>query len=321
MEGLKPKGFDRRLEYSIDLLRKAEKLALRYDADNGYYLAFSGGKDSQALYHVAQMAGVRFQAHMNLTSVDPPEVIRFVKRQYPDVIRHKPKDSIYHLALLPRNGTMPTRLYRWCCEELKEGGGAGTVCLTGVRKEESVKRSKRNPIEVSDRSFSGDLDGFKEYQKEAIKKRKNINQDQFADQGEQEIRCVEGKDKIIVNPIIEWSEKDVWYFLNEVVKVCHCELYDKGYTRIGCICCPMSRPRQRLREIKEYPHIKRNWMKVICQLRERGKAVSDRYWGEGSEDDICERIFDWWISGKSYKEWYVDTFMQQRLNFDEEDYG
>ena len=67
--------------YSIQLLQKAEKIALSYDPDNGYYLAFSGGKDSQCLYHIAQLAGVRFQAHMNLTSVDPPEVIRFVKTQ------------------------------------------------------------------------------------------------------------------------------------------------------------------------------------------------------------------------------------------------
>ena len=81
--------------YSIQLLQKAEKIALSYDPDNGYYLAFSGGKDSQCLYHIAQLAGVRFQAHMNLTSVDPPEVIRFVKTQYPDVQLIKPQRSIY----------------------------------------------------------------------------------------------------------------------------------------------------------------------------------------------------------------------------------
>ena len=66
------------------LLRKAEPLALRYSPE-GYYLAFSGGKDSQALYHVAVMAGVKFQAYMSATSVDPPEVLRFVRTQYPQV--------------------------------------------------------------------------------------------------------------------------------------------------------------------------------------------------------------------------------------------
>ena len=68
----------RKMDYSIDLLRKAEKMALEYDNINGFYLAFSGGKDSQVIYHLAKEAGVKFKAHMNLTSVDPPEVIRFV---------------------------------------------------------------------------------------------------------------------------------------------------------------------------------------------------------------------------------------------------
>ncbi len=74
-----------KLDYSIALLRKSEKLALLYDNADGFYLGFSGGKDSQTLYHVAKMAGVRFKAHMALTSVDPPQVIRFVKTNYPDV--------------------------------------------------------------------------------------------------------------------------------------------------------------------------------------------------------------------------------------------
>ena len=39
-----------KINYSIALLRKCEKMALDYDPENGFYLAFSGGKDSQALY-------------------------------------------------------------------------------------------------------------------------------------------------------------------------------------------------------------------------------------------------------------------------------
>lgn len=53
----------KKMLHSVELLQKAEKLALSYDAEQGYYLAFSGGKDSQALYHMAQLAGVKFQGH------------------------------------------------------------------------------------------------------------------------------------------------------------------------------------------------------------------------------------------------------------------
>ena len=102
-------NLDKKIDYSIALLRKAESMALRLDPENGFYLAFSGGKDSQALYHIAQMAGVKFKAHMNLTSVDPPEVIRFVRRQYPDVELIKPK--IASTKWQKRNIYCPQGLY------------------------------------------------------------------------------------------------------------------------------------------------------------------------------------------------------------------
>lgn len=43
-----------KIAYSISLLHKCEQMALDMDSENGFYLAFSGGKDSQALYHIAK---------------------------------------------------------------------------------------------------------------------------------------------------------------------------------------------------------------------------------------------------------------------------
>lgn len=57
-----------------------------------------------------------------------------------------------------------------------------------------------------------------------------------------------GKDKIVINPIIDWTREDVWYFLNEVVKVEHCELYDKGWQRIGCLFCPMASQKEIIKQ-------------------------------------------------------------------------
>lgn len=147
-----------KIDYSIALLQKCEAMALDYDPENGFYLAFSGGKDSQVLYHLAKMAGVKFKAHMNLTSVDPPDVIRFVKRNYPDVELIKPKMSIYDMAL--KKHLLPTRRLRWCCAKYKEMSGAGKVTLIGIRKAESVRRSKREEIEVSNHKFSGNFTNF-----------------------------------------------------------------------------------------------------------------------------------------------------------------
>ena len=40
--------------------------------------------------------------------------------------------------------------------------------------------------------------------------------------------------------------------------------------------------------------------------------------GQWSEDEIAEAIFDWWISGKPYKQWYSDKYLQQEIEFDTE---
>ena len=281
----------RKLEHSVELLRKSEKMALRLDPENGFYLAFSGGKDSQCLYHLVKLAGVKAKTHMNLTSVDPPEVIRFVKTHYPDVQLIKPKMSIYDMA--KKKHLMPTRTLRWCCAEFKETSGAGKVTLIGIRKEESARRAKRGEISTN------------------IKGKHNEETfDQWSDHEEQMVACVGGKDKILVSPIIYWTERDVWEFLN-VNDIPHCELYDEGYTRIGCILCPMHRNyQQKMREIKRWPHVKRNWLKTIQWLIDNG------YIDHNFND--AETGFRWWISGKGYKQFYADEFLQQKLEFNEE---
>ena len=259
--------------YSVNLLQKAENLALAYGGDSGYYLAFSAGKDSQALYHITELAGVKFEAHMNLTSVDPPEVIRFVKQAYPEVDLIKPKKSIYQHAI--EKQILPTMRVRWCCAEYKENAGAGRVTLIGIRHQESSRRAKRNEVEISNRKFSGTLEGLDEYRQElkAKRARRKSKKDGVnitnADQ-EQTLGCISGKESILISPIIHWTEKDVWEFLNKVMEVPHCSLYDEGWHRLGCIGCPMSSAKQKQIENLRYPHVKRNWIKAIKAIRGGG---------------------------------------------------
>jgi len=280
-------GLKSKIIYSVELLRKAESMALKLDPNNGYYMGVSGGKDSQALYHIAKMAGVKFKAHMNLTSVDPPEVIRFVKRNYPDVELIKPKMSIYDMAL--EKHLFPTRTMRWCCAEFKEMSGAGKVTLIGIRHAESVRRSKRNEVETGDRKFSG-------------------NFDQFSEHKEQMVTCVGGKDKILVSPIINWTDKDVWDFLtgNDIE---HCKLYDEGYKRIGCILCPMSNYKQKLKDCQRFPHVRRKWIQTIQKLIDAG-FINHNF-------TDAEFGFNWWISGKSFDQYYADEVLQRKIEFNE----
>lgn len=279
------KGLQAKIDYSISLIRKCETMAIKYDAVNGFALAFSGGKDSQVLYHLTKMANVKFKAHMCLTSVDPPDVIRFVKRCYADVLLIKPKMSIYSMAR--KKGILPTRHVRWCCQEYKEFAGAGKVTLIGIRKEESPRRAKREEVETTDRKFSGNFDQFSIYQ-------------------ETTVTCVGGKDGILVSPIIHWSEKDVWEFLNEN-SIEHCVLYDKNHKRIGCILCPMASLKNKNRDIKEFPHVVHKWKETIRWLQ-INKWIDTPL--------TTEQAFKWWISGKSFAEFYADEIQQQKIDFD-----
>jgi phosphoadenosine phosphosulfate reductase len=237
------------------------------------------------------------------------------------VVCHKPEDSIYNIAV-KRKFLLPSRIIRWCCAELKEKGGAGMVVLTGIRHAEGSRRSKRKAVEVSNRSFAGDLSDFEIYQREQISKKiRHLNKDQFAQQGETEVRCLNGKDKIIINPIIDWTDRDVWDFLNGM-KIGHCELYDRGWERIGCICCPMSSYSHKIKELKQYPHVKRNWIKTIKIIRQDENIknmLTLNHFGDGTEDEICENIFNWWISGKAYSQWYAERFIQQKINFNDDE--
>jgi len=115
-----------------------------YYPSEGYYLAFSGGKDSVVLKAIADLACVPYDAHFNVTTVDPPEVLRFIREYYPDIVWHRPKKTMWQLIV--DHHMPPTRQVRYCCESLKETGGVGRVVLTGIRWEESTQRRGRSMV-------------------------------------------------------------------------------------------------------------------------------------------------------------------------------
>jgi len=117
-----------------------------FEPADGYWLAFSGGKDSVVLYDLAVASGVKFDAHYSVPPPDPPEVKAFVRKYYPSVQRIYPKKNV--LLLARKHGMLPSRIVRWCCAEWKETGGNGRTILTGIRAEESPRRAARKMVEA-----------------------------------------------------------------------------------------------------------------------------------------------------------------------------
>lgn len=262
----------------------------------GYYVAFSGGKDSQCIYHLCKMAGVKFDAHYNVTSVDPPELIRFIKKNYQDVKFEHQNDRkgkpITMWSLIPENRMPPTQLARYCCKLLKETNGRGRFTVTGVRSSESVKRKKNSgviKVPYADERLKEELenDGLDFYA--TTHGGLVLNYDN-AENHRMTEHCIR-TGKVIINPIIDWEEEDVWEFLNSI-GVEHCCLYDEGFTRIGCIGCPMGNAKNQLKQFERWPKYKELYLRAFKRMievrKERGLKV------EGWETP--EDVMKWWIS-------------------------
>ena len=252
-----------------------------FEPPEGYYLCFSGGKDSVVIKALADMAEVKYDAHYNVTGVDPPELVKFIKDYHPDVAfeipRNKDGNRITMWSLIPERRIPPTRIARYCCEQLKERGGVGRFVITGVRWAESAKRKKnRNLAEVQN------------------SRTRIMSTDNVEDAPQ--FKFCHQQHKRILNPIIDWTDEDVWEFIHEY-NVPYCELYDQGRTRLGCIGCPMS-TRQK-EEMDAYPKFKNLYLvafeKMIAIRKERG-LVDAANWS------TPEDVMAWWVGDQRLAE-------------------
>ncbi|MCI2145822.1 MAG: phosphoadenosine phosphosulfate reductase family protein [Bacteroidales bacterium] len=275
------------IEGSISLLKRAEPLALEMNP-KGFILAFSGGKDSIVIYRLAQMADIKFEAHYNVTTLDPPENVRFIRKEYPEVISDYPQMTF--LQLIRKQKILPMAQMRYCCRYLKESSHPSTVTITGVRHEESSQRAHAGELRIMGRKFEGSFD-------------------QFNRENKVEHSCVLGKDKITLQPILNWKTADIWEFIREE-KLKYCPLYDEGFTRIGCLFCPMTSIKDIRMQERRYPKYRAAIVRTI------GKMVEDGDFHELQKtfpDIKSEEIYKAWTSKRAYKPFIYELRHQGEL--------
>lgn len=248
-------------------------------------LAFSGGKDSVCLFFVCKRASEElgipmermFHVQYNITCVDPPELVYFIremKKSYPFIELHHPKKTMWELIVKAK--MPPTRMVRYCCSALKESSKfQGGYSLTGVRRAESVRRSKRGAYEI----IKNRIEDRVSTDRILLNDNEDRRQTEF---------CMQ-KNTYVCNPIIDWSDEDVWHFIKGK-NLPYCKLYDEGFKRLGCIGCPMAPTRER--EFSRWPGFRK------CYTRAFGRMIDNhptKNW------ESADEVFEWWLHGEKGK--------------------
>ena len=272
---------EHRLDGDINKVKTAiKRIQLANLSEEPLYVCYSGGKDSKVIRHLMGMSGVPYELHYNLTTVDIPSVVREIlddKEVIVDKARFADGTQKTMWNLIVKKHMPPTRICRYCCAELKEQGGQGRIKVTGVRAAESVRRAKQaGTAKILDNKGSGIIIH-------------NMDNDESRRMIEQ---CYRTK-ATIINPIIDWTDDDIWEF-SKVENIKQNPLYIQcggNKKRLGCILCPMARLEERLNELKEYPKIAECYVKAFDKMLDNMPENKGVIWKNGQE------VMDWWLFG------------------------
>lgn len=274
-----------------DELIKKEKRAIEilktFQPSEAYYGCYSGGKDSDTIYILGKLAGINVEWHHNLTTVDAPETVNYV-RSHKDIIIDRPKRTMWQLIVDYR--MPPTRLARYCCKVLKEQDGAGHLCITGVRWAESLNRAENADVvkivgkeKTTVQMLEQDNIEYKLTKKGGIL----LNDDN--DENRRVVEQCYRTRKTMVNPIVDWTDEDVWEFLNHYGCKSNPLYKECGYKRIGCIGCPMA-SKGRYKQFERYPKYKENYIKAFDRMIKTNRELGLKAdWKDGEE------CFRWWM--------------------------
>lgn len=224
-------------------------------AEENLVVSFSGGKDSTVTADLAARAlSNPYLVHIfGDTTLEFPSTIEYAKRfrdSHPLAIFKIAKNYEQDFYEVAKEIGPPARVMRWCCSMFKTGpitrafnslyGDQSILTFQGVRKAESVSRSKYNRIEDSAESVK-------------IQKQK------------------------VALPIFFWKDIDVWlYILSEGIDFN--DAYRLGYERVGCWCCPNNNPRAEFLSAIYLPDKAKAWKNFLVDFARRiGKLDAEVY--------------------------------------------
>lgn len=264
-----------KVKSAIERLKLADQMSRRY-MNSPLFVCISGGKDSSVIQQLAIESGLEVVFSHNHTTIDAPETVYFVRSEFKrlnelgyktQILR--PKMSMWQL-IERKNGLPPLRTMRYCCKYFKERSvhtesGKPAFIVTGVRWSESTQRKSRAEFEaIASRAAN------------AVRVASNDN-----DLSRRLFEDCRLRSERVCNPIIDWSDQDVWDFLNDRGVPVN-PLYSMGFKRVGCIGCPMASQKERQREFEIWPKYRDAYIRAFERGMARGRALGKEYtWTDG----------------------------------------
>ena len=218
-------------------------------------ISFSGGKDSTATADLT----VKALSNPSLVHIFGNTTLEFpTTMEYAARFRNDNPKAIFRIAMNREQDFMkvcedigpPARMMRWCCSMFKTGPitrilnryykDKNILTFYGIRRNESVSRSKYNRVEDNAESVK-------------IQKQK------------------------VASPVFYWNDIDIWlYILAE--KIDFNDAYRLGYDRVGCWCCPNNNIRAQFLSSIYMPDKSKMWREFLIDFAKKiGKPDPEIY--------------------------------------------
>lgn len=151
----------------------------------------------------------------------------------------------------------------------QQGGADGEIVVTGVRWAESSNRANTHgvvDVQGKPKTTQKIADAVGANYK--LNKHGNVILNYDSDENRRLVEMCMRTNKRLLNPIVDWTDGDVWRFLNSN-GIEHCCLYDEGFKRLGCIGCPLSGSKNMIRDFERWPKYMELYIRAFERMIER----------------------------------------------------
>lgn len=301
-----------KIEDSYNILRLAADMSKEY-YQKPLILTYSGGKDSDVMLQLAIecLKPDEFEVLNSHTTVDAPETVYYIKDKFQELNEMGIKTTIHYphdkdgkpksmWSLIEERQMPPTRLARYCCQELKETSIPNRLIAIGIRESESVSRRNRDVFATRGKNKKEAYYYYYSHVKEVFEDDKARRIEGGVEPNTSGvwdctfIAKAKKNDDLLCNPIYKWTDNDIWQYIEDR-EMKYNPLYDKGFARVGCIGCPMAS--NQVQELEKYPKYKQNYInafdRMLKKRKELGKDDAQGKWTSALG------VYKWWVNDTS----------------------